>query len=116
MRYRALDENGDYSFGGKGLGFLANSPATVAQSLSTRLKLFKGEWFPDPSVGVDFMGRVLGTGTAGLYDREVQRVILGTPGVLEIQSYTSYSDAKRGLHIICTVTTQYGVTTVTTGV
>lgn len=116
MKYRALDADGDFSFGGKGLGFLADTPATVAQALTTRLKLFKGEWFPDPSVGVDYMNRVLGTGTAGLYDREIQTVILGTPGVLEIQSYTSYSDAKRGIHIECTVTTRYGVTTVTTGV
>ena len=109
MRYRGLDADGDYSFGGKGNPFLVNSPETVGQAVATRLKLMLGEWFPDPTVGVDYLGKVLGSGTQGTYDQEIQRAILDTTGVTELIDYLSYMDTKRGLHVSCTINTLYGV-------
>jgi hypothetical protein len=52
MRYRKLDANGDYTFGGGSNDFLVNTPETVAQAVMTRLNLLQGEWFLDTTAGM----------------------------------------------------------------
>lgn len=102
MNYRQLDANGDYQLG----IFLSNSPATVAQAVQTRLLLWRGEWFLDVTDGTPYMQDILGHSTN--YDLEIQDRILGTPGALEITSYSS-SVVNRSLSVQCTINTLYGV-------
>lgn len=114
MKYRALSSTGDYVFGQGSLQFLINSPEAVGQAVLTRLLLMQGEWFLDTSEGTPYSTQILGTGTQSLYDQAIQQRILGTPGVLRIDSYASVLDDQRNLTVSCTITTQYGQTTIET--
>ena len=113
MRYRALDVNGDYTFGQSLANFLIDSPAAVAQAVMTRLDLATGEWFLDNTEGTPYSTQILGHGTNNLYDLAIQNRILGTPGVTGITDYSSNRDpVTRALVVGATVNTQYGQTTI----
>jgi hypothetical protein len=107
MKYRSLDANGDYVVG---LSFLSNSPATVAQAVLTRLKLWRGEWFLDTSDGTPWRQDILGRPN-GNPDVFIKQRILGTPGVTSIVTYSStYSGPTRQFTVSGTLDTLYGVT------
>ena len=113
MRYRRLDENGDYQIGRSQSGFLANTPECVAQAVSTRLKLWAGEWFLDTTEGTPYTTQVLGKYTDDSYDRAIQMRILETPGVVSVDTWASQYDGRnRSLSIQATITTVYGQATV----
>ena len=117
MRVRALDANGDMTFGRGAGNFLVDSPEAVAQCVKTRLNLNQGEWWLDTTAGVAWDTQVLGTGTAQLRDIAIKEAVLGTPGVLSIDAYSSVVDPDtRVFTVSMNVTTQYGSTTVTTTV
>lgn len=105
MRYRKLDPDGDYMVN----TFLQDTPECVGQAIGTRLRLWSGQWFLDTTEGTAYETRVLGKYTGNLYDPEIKERILGTPGVLELVSYSSNRDATtRKLTIAATVSTIYG--------
>ena len=69
MRYRKLDDSGDFMFGHGQADFHHNTPEAVAQAVATRLRLFSGEWFLDVTEGT--------TGLAAfetVYDGEARRL------------------------------------------
>lgn len=109
MRYRKLDENGDYSFG-RGQGdFLIDSPACVGQSVVTRLRLLKGEWFLDVTEGTPWSTDILGEGTKTLYDLAIRQRVLQTAGVTQILEYESALDPdQRKLSVKLTIDTVFG--------
>lgn len=113
MRYRALDENGDYSFGQGQGNFLVNSPACVAQAVNTRLLLLTGEWFLDVTDGTPYAEKILGKSNQLTRDAAIRARILGTPNVTEIVEYASSVDAARALAVTATINTAFGQTTVT---
>lgn len=90
---------------------LAYDAEAVGQHARQRLQFFLGEWFLDPTIGVDWFGRVLGYSDAQLPIAEaiVKRTILETPGVtgiVEIQ--TEFDRANRGAKVPrCLVETEY---------
>jgi hypothetical protein len=113
MRYRKLDADGDYTFGGGRADFLVNSPEAVGQAVLTRLQLFKGEWFVDTADGTPWQTEVLGEHTRATYDMAVRNRILSTQGVVQIDDYDSeFEPNSRKLTINCTITTAYGQTTI----
>ncbi|TNC14928.1 hypothetical protein FF100_04960 [Methylobacterium terricola] len=74
----------------------------VGEHARQRLMFFKGEWFLDPSIGVDWFGQVLGFASSRMQVAEaiVKRVILQTPGVTGLrQVSTTYDRAIRGVRI-----------------
>lgn len=109
MKYRKLDSAGDYVIG-SGADFLVNSPEAVAQAISTRLKLWKGEWFVNKNEGTPWNQEVLGKRYAGRNpDSVIKQRILGTDGVTGISSYSSsYDGNSRQFSVTATVETQYG--------
>ncbi|RRA01917.1 hypothetical protein [Burkholderia cepacia] len=114
MRYRKLDADGDYVFGGSANDFLVNSPDAVAQAVITRLRLIRGEWFLDTTAGMDWPA-VIGKNTQGTADAAIRACILGTTGVTEITAYASSLDGTtRTLTVTATITTLYGTTTIET--
>lgn len=114
MRYRALDADGDMTFGRSQGNFLINSPEAVAQAVLTRLRLMTGEWYFDLSEGTPYRTSVLGRQSALTYDAAFRDRILGTPGVREMLSYESRFDPEtRNLPVRATVDTIYGETSVT---
>ena len=98
MRYRALDENGDYTFGQGSTNFLINSPAAVGQAVGTRLDQAAGTWFLD-NTRVTPYDEILGEGTFWTADPAIQGVVLDTVvmnsqgaivnGVTAIKNYSS---------------------------
>ena len=117
MRVRALDADGDMTFG-RGTGnFLADSPAAVAQCVKTRLGLIQGEWYLDTTAGTPWSPQNLGAGTAATRDIAIKQVVLGTQGMVSIDAYSSILDPiTRAFTVTKSVTTQYGATTITTTV
>lgn len=106
MRYRKLDENGDYVLG-TGQDFLINSPEAVAQAIKTRLLLLKGEWFTDIQDGIP-QDQILGKYTDSK-DILIKQRILETQGVSDIVSYLSVTNPNtREYTFTATVNTIYG--------
>lgn len=108
MRYRALDADGDMTFGQGGLNFLVNEPAAVAQAVKTRLRLDEGEWFLDLTEGTPYETQVLGYGTRQTRDVAIRDRILGTPGLTDIVTYSSSVDVARKFTVNGTANTLYG--------
>ncbi|WP_331692536.1 hypothetical protein [Pandoraea sputorum] len=111
MRYRKLDADGDYVLGGAA-AFLTNSPEAVAQAVATRLRLIRGEWYLDTTVGMHW-DKALGKHTQGAADSAIRTCILGTQGVVEITDYASrLAPDTRAMTVTATITTIYGTTTI----
>lgn len=113
MRYRALDANGDYTFGQSAANFLVNNSLLVAQAIRTRLLLMQGEWFLDKTEGTPYSTQILGKGTRSLYDQAIKTRILGTQGVNQIVNYSSNLN-NRVLTVNALVNTIFGPVTVVT--
>ena len=117
MIYRKLDAKGDYTIGRQAGNFFANSAATVAQAVQSRLALFLGEWFLDTSVGTPYNSQILGAGKIAYYDMAIQEIILGTHGVTQITSYaSSVNPVTRAATVNATISTIYGAIALTTGI
>lgn len=113
MRYRALSATGDYTFGQGGANFLVNSPACVGQRVLTRLRLIQGEWFLNTSDGTPYATQILGKTTQAQRDAAIRSVILNTPGVTSIISYSS-ALVGRNLTVNSEIATTYGVAQIAT--
>lgn len=112
MRYRQLDSNGDYVVG---VPFLVDSPQCVAQAISTRLKLWQGEWFLDSSAGTPWLQKILGKSTNP--DAYVRQAILATPGVLSLTSFSGeFAGSTRVLTIDGTVESLFGQAELSTSI
>lgn len=108
-----MDAEGDYTFGRGTANFLVNTPAAVAQCVTTRLLLWRGSWFLDVTIGTPWLQQVLGTGTKAICDMAIRSVILKTQGVTSIANYSSSVDpTSRTLTVDATINTQYGQTPV----
>ena len=109
MRYRGLDANGDMNFGQQQANFLRNSPATVAQSIMTRLRLWFGEWFLDTTAGTPYQQAALGTNKQETIEPAIRSRILDGEGVLEILEFNLVVDSEnRKVTITGLVDTIYG--------
>lgn len=115
MRYRKLDEDGDYTFGNNQADFWINTPEAVGQAVETRLGLPTGEWFLDNTIVTPYDPDVLGAGTGPFYDAALRDVIIGTIGVNGLEQYSSSLDhVTRELTVEATVNTVYGQTPIST--
>jgi hypothetical protein len=109
MRYRKLDENGDYTFGNGRADYWHDVPEAPAQAVRTRLSLWQGEWYLDNREGMTWRTRVLGVRTGGTRDAAIRRHILGTEGVLSITAYSSAVQRDPRQFIVnTTIDTKYG--------
>lgn len=109
MRYRKLDNNGDFTFGQGDGNFHVNTPAAVAQAVKTQLSLIEGEWFLDTTLGTPYNSKILGAGHISTYDAAIQEVIMNTQGVTKITQYSSnYNPATRQARVSATIDTLYG--------
>ena len=111
MRYRQLVD-GDMTFGQGGRNFYVDEPAAVAQAILTRLRLEVGEWFLDVTEGTPYLTKILGYGSAASRDVALRNRILGTEGVISLESYTSALDVNRRLSVSARAETAYGLLTI----
>jgi len=107
MRYRRLSAADDYTFGQGSANFLVDSPATVAQSILTRLRLWEGEWFLDTTEGTPWLQKILGAGHKAIYDLAITTRVLETRGVTGIENYESVLTPARRLQVSMNVVTEF---------
>lgn len=113
MRYRALSESQDYTFGNGQANFLRNTPETVAQAVVTRLRLLTGEWFLDTEEGTAYQAGVLGKQTLETASAVIRERILGTQGLVEILQFDiSENRDTRTLSVSAKIDTIYGPATI----
>ena len=79
MRVSRLDKFDDWTMG----QHLTGSQA-VAQCVKTRIRSFKNDWFLDMGAGIDWLQLLGARGTQKRILREIERVTLGTPGVVRL--------------------------------
>lgn len=106
MKLRIVDCSGDMCFGNSLNNFQTNTRGMVAQLISSRLRLWVGEFFADTSDGMPWSHDVLGNRTTSTYDAAIKDRILSTEGVVSIKSYSS-SLANRKLSVNVSVLTEY---------
>lgn len=98
MNYRRLTPTGDYTFGQNKLDYLADKEA-VAQAIQTRLKLLLGEWWEDQADGLPLFEQILlqrnTPGGRQTIDLLIRERIMDTPHVLEILSFTSWTEGRQ---------------------
>lgn len=118
MKYRRLDENGDYVLGRRD-GFLTGRDA-VGQAIATRLRLLLGEWWENKEEGLPLFEKILGVfrGEGDIRDVDLilSQRIQGTKGVTGMVSYDSAFDPNHRIYSAsCRVNTLYGEVGVAVG-
>jgi len=105
MIRRSFDSNGDYSIN----SFIDQSAATI-QAVTTRLRLFKGEWFLNLDSGVPWFQRVfVKPARLGEIERIIRSTILQTEGVDKLTKFDLVFDSStRKLSVGFEGTTIYG--------
>lgn len=107
MTVRRLDENGDIVT--SGVQFISERDE-IAQTISTRLRLFLGEYFRDSTDGTPWFQDILGKGsTLTNKDAAIKRRIVQTDGVLQILTYDAdYDINTRQYTVSGSVLTTFG--------
>ena len=110
MRYRRLDENGDYSFGNNSLDYIKDNDAVV-QAIKTKLYLFYGEWWEDISLGLPMFQSILGQVSNENLRRTV--ILLSAEQIQNVEGVSSVDSivvaiSARKLTLSIDVTTEYG--------
>lgn len=105
MIVRGLDLNGNWIFG-RGKASYKTGLDSIQQNIVTRLKSWKYNCFFAPKDGVDY-NNYLDIGTKDLLDLDIKNAIMGTYGVIRMNSYSSVI-GDRNVTIECNVTTIYG--------
>lgn len=88
LRDLAMSDAGDLLIvGGKAAALVADADA-IRQQIEIRLRLFAGEYFADPALGVDYAGKIFAIGAdTGRAEAEFKRAILGVPGVADLLAF-----------------------------
>lgn len=114
MMVRALTPDGDIATSGQ--HFLRDRYA-VGQIVTTRLRLFHGEYFLNVDEGTEWFTQVLTKqGSLAQTDLLVQQRIVQTDRVIGLQSFESESDIDaRTYRLTADVLTEYGAVEISTG-
>ena len=110
MKYRKLDNNGDYSFGSGFSDFVYDKNA-IAQEKKKKILLFYGEWWEQIDDGIPMFQSILGA-----YDTETVKLAsnrLMIDRIRQVDGVTDVSEAKtnvigRKLYLSYRVDTIYG--------
>ena len=115
MKYRKLDENGDYSFGNNSFDYI-DADNAIAQAIKTKLQLFYGEWWEDISLGLPMFQSILGQVSNENLRRTVillcAEQIQNVEGVSSVDSIDVAISARK-LTLDIDVTTEYNTSLTT---
>lgn len=114
VKYRRLDGAGDMVFGSGPNAFLTDLEA-VTQSIRTRLKLLRGEWWERPQDGLPLFQRILGRPCTDAQRTAVDLILIDR--ITDTLHVTGTSNSQswyegRTYHFRCSVQTEFGETTV----
>ena len=85
-----LDENGSLAFTNSNVDVTTIGAEDLAQRLLIRLSTFRGEWFMDNTLGIDWWERVFGKNrNKTTVDAIIQNEILKEKDVRQITEYSS---------------------------
>ncbi len=112
MKYRKLDENGDYAFGNNSYDYIEKDEA-IAQAIKTKLYLFYGEWWEDISLGLPMFQSILGQVSNNNLRQTV--ILLCAEQINLVEGVTSVDSisvdiSARKLGLTIDVTTENGTT------
>jgi hypothetical protein len=108
MRIRKVSADADMCFGGDQASIWRDVPEAVGVLVEARLHLWEGQWWLDRTEGTPYEQQVLGKRTEGLRDPALQARILDTPGVVEIETYSSVLDRQtRAMTVAATIQTVF---------
>jgi len=108
MTIRALDKNGDWTFGMGRQNYL-NGPAAIAQDVQTKIQSWLNDTFWSMDFGVDWRNLLGGKDQAGIL-MQVRTMILKSSGIVKINSVQANLDSNRRLFISWSVNTIYSTT------
>lgn len=109
MTVRLIDpETGDIVT--RGVQFTTGQ-TEIAQTIATRLKLFKGEYFRDITDGTPWFQSILGKGgTFAQRDAYIKNRVIQTEGVAQLVQYDAdFDQNSRAYPINMQVLTDYGI-------
>lgn len=115
MKYRKLDENGDYSFGNNSFDYI-DADNAIAQAIKTKLQLFYGEWWEDVSLGLPMFQSILGQVSNENLRRTV--ILLCAEQIQKVEGVSSVDSidvaiSARKLTLDIDVTTEYNTSLTT---
>lgn len=107
MIRRNFDANGDITAN----NYIEQSPASI-QAVSTRLKMFFGEWFLDVLDGTKYFENIfIKPVNLSLAEATLKERILQTEGVATLETFSaSYDPDSRDFNVEFSATTEYGDT------
>ena len=107
MTVRKLEDDGDIAT--SGTQFLSNQKE-IAQTVTTRLRLFLGEYFRDITKGTPWFQDILGKGQSlDVRDAAIKRIVSQTSGVLSIFEFnTDFDLQKRKYSVSMGIVTPFG--------
>lgn len=106
MRFRNLDENGDWTFGKGKQSYLKENDALML-NLKTRLKSFLNDCFFATSEGIDWFN-LLGSKNRSSILEAVRKVIIETNGVTQLNTVDIvYDRTSRALQLSYNINSQY---------
>lgn len=105
MRVRNLDNNKDWCFGNSQINYVREQKAI---ELDIQMRLY--EWFNDCffalQKGIDWKTRLGAHNQKQLLDNDIQKVVLGTTGILNLTNFESLV-LNRRYRATMTIYTQY---------
>ncbi|WP_460208451.1 hypothetical protein [Klebsiella oxytoca] len=82
-----------------------NGKEETRQACISRLRLFLGEYFLDATDGTPWFQSILGKASRDIAEANIKQRILGTRGVIAINSFEMTSDTKkRKISVVATLT------------
>ncbi len=106
MIFRALDSDGDWTFG-KGIANYWRDSAAIAGDVKTSLLCFLADCFFDETTGIDWLN-LLGTNNEGALLFSVNSTIVNRPGISNVTQLSVSRDEKRHLSMAYAATTVFG--------
>lgn len=108
MRYRRLNLDGDYTFGGGSQNYVSGKEA-VQQSIRTRLLLWKLEWWENLQGGLPMREEILNSRDTTHADDIIRERVLDTPHVNNILFFESIFDPNTRIYTVnMVVNTDFG--------
>ena len=103
MSVRALDKNGDWTWGQGKANYLTKS-AEIAQNITTRVRSFKNDWFLDTDANINWFTILGNLNNQETIRREIERVTIETAGVKSIKKIDIVTSDSRDASTILSYT------------
>lgn len=106
MSVSKVDTEGDWTFGQNQGNYISKS-AQIAQNVVTGLRSFKNDWLLDTDHGIDWFSILGNRNNEKTIRREIERMVLETPGVKSIEKLDIMTSSDREATIYLSYTDIY---------